>query len=149
MKNFILFFMIAFVCSYGHTSFAAKKDGGDARKPSGTQGALKCDDNNGGPDNGYTIYISKMRNRADVQEITIAGAHTIATLSCSKPDHTSAAGPDQITQILACSEPNIRDGGYSVSIETGGLAGLTTAHLSEVTIAGSNSIAQFICKPAQ
>ncbi len=110
--------------------------------------ALQCKENGTGPDNGYSVYISKNGSRATVEEVTIAGVKTIATLQCVNTGaHPSA--PDMPYTVLSCWEPNIRDGGYSVQVKQGGFAGLTTATLSEVTLAGANEIAELSCQAAQ
>ena len=112
------------------------------------QSALQCKEVGTGPDNGYSVYVSKNRKRSIVEEVTLAGAKTLATLNCAKTNE-QPSHPDAIYTVLTCSEPNIRDGGYSLQVKQGGFAGLTTATLSEITIAGANPIAELACQAVE
>jgi len=51
----------------------------------------------------------------------------------------AGTNPDEMVPFLACSSP-LKDAGYSVMIETGGLAPHVSASVSETTLAGGNPI---------
>ena len=45
-----------------------------------------------------------------------------------------------VPEVICHQAGNIRDAGYSVSIESGGFTGITFAHVSRITIAGSQPV---------
>lgn len=109
------------------------------------QAELRCQDINGGPDHGYAVLINKKVTKAKISETTIAGPRVLANLRCELTKER-AQYPDQIITFAHCSEPELRDAGYSLVIKTGGFAGLTTAELSQITLAGAEPITSLICR---
>lgn len=111
------------------------------------QGAeIICQDQNGGPDHGFSIRFSKNLTAALVESQSIAGPRIVAELVCQRPHNHGPARPDQIISLAHCSEPELRDAGYTVVLQTGGLVGTLRAFLSEVTFAGSDPVATLRCR---
>ena len=109
------------------------------------QSALHCKQVGTAIDDGYSVYVAKKSKIALVEEVTIAGPKTLATLQCVKTKVTPSH-PDEIYTFLACSEPLIRDGGFSLQVKQGGIAGLTVATLSKITIVGPEQVAELSCE---
>ncbi len=107
--------------------------------------ALRCKEVDAGPDNGYQVSISTDGGRASVDEVTIAGVQQLATLQCVASKQKAPPCCDRTYVLLTCSEPQVRDGGYSAVVTAGGLAGRMFLSLSKVTIAGSTQIANLLC----
>ncbi len=64
---------------------------------------------------------------------------TLATVTTASAE---VRHPDAMYTILTCRDARpIADAGYVVSITTGGIAGITIAHLSEQTFAGPRQLA--------
>ena len=106
--------------------------------------AMNCKENGTGIDNGYNVYVSKDGKRAVVEEISIAGPKTLATLVCAR-SNVKAPCCDQEYVSLSCYEPNLKDIGYSFVVKQGGFAGLTTGTLSEISLVGSKQVAATTC----
>lgn len=104
----------------------------------------QCRENGAGPDNGYIVSVSSNGGEATIQQETIAGPQTLATLTCVKPRGNSRR-TGSLAVILTCSEPQIRDGGYSLVITQGGVTGLTNATVYQETIMGAKTLAQLLC----
>lgn len=114
---------------------------------SASAAGISCKENGASIDNGYRVYFSNNVSLAVLQQETIAGPRTLATLECFRTDaHPSA--PDMAYTTLVCSEPNLRDAGYSLQVNQGGFAGLTTVTLGQITFTGATQIAELVCSSA-
>lgn len=109
------------------------------------QQTLSCKDVNAGPDHGYYMTVSRQSGAANVSSMTIAGLQTLTVLTCSFSNQQPSY-PDQMLVIASCSEPQLVDAGYSVVIQHGGIAGVTMATLSQVSIAGAVTVARLMCQ---
>jgi len=98
------------------------------------------------PDDGYSVIVSRDLKRAEVSMNSIAGPQRLAVLNCSQDASRHSVGNDVESLFLVCSEPQLRDAGYSVNLSEGGFAGLVTGRLYEVTFAGSKPVANLICQ---
>ena len=56
---------------------------------------------------------------------------------------------DELVAVYYCRTPNIADAGYSVTVETGGFAGITQVTLAENSFAGSTLLGRFVVKQTQ
>lgn len=114
-----------------------------------TNQALVCTENSAPANSGYTVQIAKNSKSAIVGK---KGANnTIKVLSklvCA-PTNAKSPGGDQEVVVLSCSEKSTRDAGYAFVGKKGGIAGLTTGTLSEVTFGGPINLAQMTCLPVQ
>ena len=76
--------------------------------------------------------------------MSYAGETVVADLGCistgNKPTY-----PDASVKVLACSESTLRDAGYSVAVNQGGFAGMTTATLSQESLGGAKVVAEMTC----
>jgi hypothetical protein len=104
--------------------------------------AFWCKENNAGIDHGIYVNFSSPIRYATVSTQSIAGPQKLAELNCSylasTPEDHGSNRP-----YLACSEPNKRDAGYSVMLTAEG--GKITGTVYEVTIAGSQPVADLTC----
>lgn len=107
---------------------------------------LTCRDTHGGPDHGMSVSLNTQTAEAAVSTMTIAGPRHLTTLECHFPEDQAPPMPDQIVPLASCYEKEMVDAGYSLSVNTGGIAGLTTATLYEVSFVGSKPVAKLICQ---
>ena len=96
-------------------------------------------------DNGYLVTFSKDMKKAAVERLTIKGAKIVATLVCTTNGNKTPNYPDKMT-VWNCTEPKLRDAGYSAVLKMGGFAGFRDVTLSEVTFRGSEVVAQLRCR---
>lgn len=106
---------------------------------------ITCRDTKAGPDHGMSVVIDDQTQEAEVGYMTIAGPRHLTTLECQFPEGQPAHA-DQIVPLANCYEKEIVDAGYSLRVNTGGIAGLTTATLYEVSFVGSKPVANFVCQ---
>lgn len=101
-----------------------------------------CKEVNAGIDHGYFVNFSSPIKSAEVSTQSIAGPQKLANLQCSYvsnlDDHGGVRDP-----LISCSEPNLRDAGYSLLLDNS--TGPITATLYSITIAGSKAVAQLSC----
>lgn len=107
---------------------------------------LDCRDVQAGPDHGYMLQFSPDHKSVTVSEETIAGPMKVADLACEISRAPAPSGNDMQRTILTCRQPGIADAGFSLTVEQGGFAGLTTAHLYQESIRGADQVAEFGCR---
>ena len=104
--------------------------------------AFWCKENDSGIDHGIYVTFSNPIRYATVSTQSIAGPQKLAELNCSylasSPEDHGSNRP-----YLACSEPSKRDAGYSLMLSAE--LGKITATVYQVTIAGSQAIANLTC----
>ncbi len=99
--------------------------------------AFWCKEENSGIDHGMWVNFSSPIKSATISEQSIAGPRVLAELTCAynaiPEDHTGNY------PYVTCSEPKLRDAGYSLVLDTAG------ATVYQVTIAGSKAVAHLKC----
>jgi hypothetical protein len=98
-------------------------------------------------DAGYHVAVSPDHKTATLTESTFIGSNLLAELECFRVASSEPTMPDQMSVVLTCVEPSLRDAGYSVDISQGGIAGLTTATISSISFVGSKFEAEVPCRP--
>jgi hypothetical protein len=96
-------------------------------------------------DDGYAISISDADDSASIYKVSKKSRTLIATVACTDPGFKKPDSADQIYTSLICGDINSLNEGYDVFVQTGGLAGNTTAILSEKSAYGSAKIATLSC----
>jgi hypothetical protein len=105
---------------------------------------LSC--NNMAGDGGYAVVFSADGLTAEVSENNIAGAKVVATLGC--PNSKPAPCCDRVTNTVCVDQDRnatANDTGYSATLATGGLAGLSTVVLRH----GRAKVAKIPCRSEQ
>jgi hypothetical protein len=97
-------------------------------------------------DGGYAVIFAPDGNTAEVQANNIAGAETVAKLSCPL-DRKPAPCCDRVSTTVCVDEQN-RSGGesaYKITLRSGGLTGRSDVELHR----GGAKVAQLPCKLEQ
>jgi hypothetical protein len=95
---------------------------------------IHCRDINGGGDQGYEALFNNRLDKVSISEQSIAGPRHVALLDCSTAN-----------TLVNCSEPVLRDAGYSFSMKPSD-KGVMQAALYEITFAGSKKLADLVCQ---
>ncbi len=98
-------------------------------------------------DAGYKVVVSPDHKSAKLTESTFVGSNLLAELQCYPVESAEPTTPDQLSVVLTCVEPDLRDAGYAIDISQGGIGGLTTATISSISIIGSKFEAEVPCHP--
>jgi hypothetical protein len=106
---------------------------------------LSCRDTHAGIDSGYGVTVSLDKRTAVVTETWVGGVRTLATLVCQVPSPQHHGGFDQENEALFCS-----GAGYTFSLTTGGVAGITKGRLSKIVqtapqVFGARLLATSVC----
>ncbi len=108
---------------------------------------LHCKEVNSGGDYGHEATFNKDMSKAYISEQTFAGPRSLAELACQK-NPTPPGGTGDARYIMAtCSEPELRDAGYSFRVEAGenGMQPIT-GKLYSITIVGEKLVANMSCR---
>jgi hypothetical protein len=107
---------------------------------------LLCLQKNAGMDEGYRAIVTQNNQQATIQQISVAGAKTLSTLTCNDPssDQPSCQKPDC---FLICSEPMARDVGYLLYLHQNSGSGQVSMALSSVSYLGTTDLAFGPCQP--
>lgn len=95
--------------------------------------ALHCKELHSGIDNGYEAIFNVQMTKVSISEQTIAGPRHLTLLNCGAED-----------TLVNCSEPKLRDAGYSMSLVEAD--GMKIAKLYEVTFGGAKHLADLACR---
>ncbi len=101
---------------------------------------LNCSNMSG--DGGYAVTFSPDSLSAKVTANNIAGARTVAKLTCPKTEPAPCC--DRLTTTV-CVDESVRSGdnvGYTATLETGGIAGISQVTLKQ----GETEVAVIKCK---
>lgn len=94
----------------------------------------------------YVVQLDKKMKKAFLRYEDQKTSQNLAVLHCKKVPAPEVVYPDQLVDLVNCESKNNPDSGYSVSVRTGGIMGLTMATLSEMTIMGVSPIDELICQ---
>lgn len=114
---------------------------------SAQESSLKCSDRTK-IDSGFYAVISADRKSAVLSEQTIRGPQQIADLVCFDAfDHVPhvPGSADMMETVLFCSEPNLRDAGYSLRLMEGGFWFHRIAIIEEISFFGSEVVGNLFC----
>ncbi len=98
--------------------------------------------NNMAGDGGYAVTFSPDGLAAKVSANSIAGARTVANVTCPKTEPAPCC--DRLTTTV-CVDDSVRSGnnlGYTATLETGGIAGISQVTLKH----GETEVAVIKCK---
>lgn len=95
-----------------------------------------CPATNAGPDRGIYVYLNEDFRSANVRQRSFQGMKNVAQLGCRF---------DRRSQYIRCSEPRLRDAGYSVVLRRSG-PGQIRGTVYAITFAGSRPVAQVVCR---
>jgi hypothetical protein len=105
---------------------------------------LHCKENGSVIDNGYEALFNSAQTKAFISQQSTRGAQPLAKLNCEK--QLSSPAVNEMRVIANCSEPLLRDAGYSLILAEGNNPDEISAKLYSITFAGEKLAANMTCR---